>query len=140
MNLSAPATLCTGLVTLLAALIALWTVMLVGRVRRRSGISPPATTGSEDLECALRVQTNTVEQITIFLPALWLATLYFHGWLPPVAGILWCLGRIFYGLGYRPTKPQARLPGFALTIFASVALIILAGIGIVTTWLAASPS
>ena len=51
-----------------------------------TGIQPPAMTGDPELERALRVQGNTVEQFVIFLPALWLATLYFQGWVPPIAG------------------------------------------------------
>jgi glutathione S-transferase len=138
--LSAPATILSAAVTLLAVLIALWTVVLVGRTRSRVGIDPPATIGSPDLECALRIQANTVEQIVIFLPSLWLAALYFHGWIPPVIGFLWCLGRVLYGLGYRAAKPQARAPGFGIAILSNLALIILAGIGIVQTWMAASAS
>ena len=43
-------------------------------------------TGAPELERALRVQGNTVEQFVIFLPALWLAALYFQGWVPPHHG------------------------------------------------------
>ena len=134
MMLSAPAMLLTASATLLAALIALWTAILVVPARRRSGIMPPATTGSPQLECALRVQANTVEQIVIFLPALWLASLYFQGWIPGVLGLVWCVGRILYTLSYRAEKPGAREPGFMIAIFSTLALIILAGIGIVMAW------
>ena len=75
MTLSAPATLLTAAVTLLAVLVALWTAILVSRARRKAGIPPPAVTGSPDLECALRVQANTVEQFILFLPALWVAAI-----------------------------------------------------------------
>jgi glutathione S-transferase len=139
MILSAPATILTSLVTLLAVLVALGTAILVARTRRRVGISPPATTGSPELECALRVQGNTVEQIIIFLPSLWLAALYFQGWIPPVIGILWCLGRVLYALSYRASKPQARGPGFGIAIFSSLALIVLALVGIVQAWMATNP-
>jgi glutathione S-transferase len=138
MTLSAPATLLTAVATLLAALVALWTAILVARTRGRVKIPPPATTGSPELECALRVQANTVEQFIIFLPALWLAALYFQGWVPGVLGLSWCLGRILYALGYRVEKPGAREPGFFIAIFSTLALIVLAGFGIVQAWMAAS--
>lgn len=137
MTLSAPATLLTAVATLLAVLVALWTAILVARVRGRVKISPPATTGSPALECALRVQANTVEQFIIFLPALWLATLYFQGWIPGVLGLLWCLGRILYALGYQAARPQAREPGFFIGILSTMALIVLAAIGIVMAWMVA---
>ncbi|HEY2011251.1 MAG TPA: MAPEG family protein [Rhizomicrobium sp.] len=135
MTLSAPATLLSAIATLLAVLVALWTAILVARVRGRVGIKPPVMTGSPDLECALRVQANTVEQFIIFLPALWLAALYFQGWIPGILGLLWCLGRIVYALGYRAAKPQAREPGFFISILSTLALIVLAAIGIVRAWM-----
>jgi glutathione S-transferase len=134
MMLSAPATLLTATATLLAVLVALWTAILVSRTRGRVGIKAPAITGSPDLECALRVQANTVEQFIIFLPSLWLAALYFQGWIPGVLGIAWSVGRIVYALGYRADKPGGRAPGFFIAIFSTLTLIVLAGIGIVTAW------
>ena len=74
--------------------------ILVARARRATGIQPPAMSGDPRLERALRVQGNTVEQFVIFLPALWLAALYFQGWVPPIIGLVWCLGRIIYAFGY----------------------------------------
>jgi|SRR5579863_6927770 glutathione S-transferase len=137
MTLSAPAMLLTAVATLLAVLVALWTALRVAFTRGRVKIPPPATTGSPELECALRVQANTVEQFIIFLPALWLAALYFQGWIPGVLGLLWCLGRILYALGYRAEKPGGRERGFMVAMLSTLALIVLAAIGIVRAWIVA---
>jgi glutathione S-transferase len=131
MMLSAPATLLTAAVNLLAVLIALWTAILVSRTRRRVGISPPAMSGSPELDCAVRVQANTVEQFIIFLPALWLAAIYFQGWIPPLVGLAWCLGRIVYALCYTAGNPGKRAPGFLISIISTLALVILALFGLV---------
>ncbi len=136
MLLSAPAIILTAAVTMLAVLISLAFAIGVARARRRTGIDAPAMSGSPDLERALRIQGNTVEQFVIFLPALWLAALYFQGWWAPVIGLVWCLGRIIYSFIYGDAK--ARFPGFALTIFPTLILIVLAIIGIVKAWMAAS--
>jgi len=136
MMLSAPATLLTAAVTILAVLIALWSAILVARTRRQVGIQPPAMTGAPELDCALRAQANTVEQFILFLPALWVAALYFQGWIPPVIGLIWCLGRIVFVLGYKAANPGGRYPGFAIAIFSTLALLILGIIGIVTAWTA----
>ena len=136
MLLSAPAIILTAAVTMLAVLISLAFAIGVARARKRTGIDAPAMSGSPDLERALRIQGNTVEQFVIFLPALWLAALYFQGWWAPVIGLVWCLGRIVYSFIYGDAK--ARFPGFALTIFPTLILIVLAIIGIVRAWLAAS--
>jgi glutathione S-transferase len=138
MILSAPATILTAAVTLLAVLVTLWMAILVSRVRRRVGISPPAMTGSPELECALRAHGNTVEQFVMFLPALWLAALYFQGWVPPILGAVWCVGRIIYALTYKPAAPGNRFAGFALTIFPTLILLVLAVIGVVQAWMAAN--
>jgi glutathione S-transferase len=136
MMLSAPATLLTAIATVLAILISVWTAILVGRTRQRVKIDAPAMTGSPELERALRVQGNTLEQFDVFVPALWLAALYFQGWIPAALGLVWCLGRIVYAIGYGDHKQ--RFPGFALTILPTLILVILAVIGIVQAWMASA--
>ena len=137
MTLAAPATLLTGLVTLLAILIAIGTAILVARVRRSTGIQPPAMSGDARLERALRVQGNTVEGFIVFLPALWLAALYFQGWLPPIIGLIWCLGRVLYAAGYVADANRRHI-GFAICIFSVLILVVLAVIGIVQAWAVAT--
>jgi uncharacterized membrane protein YecN with MAPEG domain len=133
MQLASPAIVLTAAVTILAALISVAFAIGVARARRASRIDAPAMTGDPRLERALRIQGNTVEQIVIFLPALWMAALYFQGWAPPILGLVWCVGRIIYGFVYG-SRTQ-RFPGFALTIFPSLILIILAIIGVVNAWM-----
>lgn len=133
MILSAPATLLTGLVSLLAILITIGTAMLVARVRGKTGVFPPAMSGHPSVERALRVQGNTGESFIVFLPALWLAAVYFQGWAPPVIGLVWCLGRIAYAVGYM-ADPNRRHIGFGICMAAIFGLIILAAIGIIDAW------
>jgi uncharacterized membrane protein YecN with MAPEG domain len=137
MILAAPATLLTAFVTLLAILIAVGTALLVARTRRATGIMPPAMTGDPRLERALRVQGNTVEGFIAFLPALWLAALYFQGWLPPVIGLIWCLGRIAYAAGYMSDAGRRHL-GFTICMLSVLLLVILAVVGLVGAWTAAA--
>ena len=132
MMLAAPATILTGIVTLLAVLISLAFMIGVARTRFRVRIDAPAMSGHPDLERAVRIQANTVEQFVIFLPSLWLAALYFQGWLPPIIGLVWCLGRIIYAFVYGTHKQ--RFPGFALTILPTLILIVLAAIGLIGAW------
>ena len=135
MMLSAPATLLTAAVTLFSILVVIGTAILVARVRRSTGIQPPAMSGDPRLERALRVQGNTVEGFIVFLPALWLAALYFQGWVPPAIGLVWCLGRIFYAAGYVADAERRHL-GFAICMFSVLILVILAAIGIFGAWTA----
>jgi uncharacterized membrane protein YecN with MAPEG domain len=138
MILAAPATILTAAVTLLAVLVTLGLAIRVARTRTRLNILPPAMTGSPELDCVLRGHANTVEQFILFLPSLWVAALYFQGWIPPILGLLWCVGRIVFALGYKPANPKGRYPGFFLGMIAMLALIVLGAIGIVQAWIAAN--
>ena len=93
--------------------------------------------GDPRLERALRVQGNTVEGFIVFVPALWLAALYFQGWIPPIIGLLWCVGRILFAVGYMKA-PEKRALGFGISILSVLALVVLAAIGIVQAWMAVS--
>ena len=135
MTLAAPAILLTAVATVLAVLISVGTGILVARVRRRVNIWPPVMTGAPDLERAVRVQGNTLEQFVIFVPSLWLAALYFPGWYAPALGLVWCLGRVIYVWLYMNGKN--RIVGFSLTVYSTLLLVILAVIGIVQAWMAA---
>ena len=136
MLLSAPAIILTAAVTLLAVLISIAFAIHVARSRIRVGVDAPAMSGPRELEYALRIQGNTVEMLVIFLPSLWLAALYFPGWAAPILGLIWCAGRILYAFVYGDRA--ARFPGFALTIFPTLTLMILAAIGVFNAWVASS--
>ena len=47
-------------------------LMATGRARGRFGVPAPATTGNPSFERYFRVQQNTIEQLVIFLPSLYL--------------------------------------------------------------------
>lgn len=132
-----PTTLLSAAVTVLAVLFVFYTGLNVGRMRAKHKISAPAVTGTQEFECAYRVQVNTLEQFVMFVPLLWLATAYFHmlPWLPAVFGLVWVVGRLIYMQGYM-AAPEKRGTGFIITILSSLGLLILSIIGIVQSWMA----
>jgi glutathione S-transferase len=132
-----PTTLLSAAVTVLAVLFVFYTGLNVARMRGKHKISAPAVTGALEFECAYRVQVNTLEQFVMFLPLLWLATAYFHmlPWLPAVVGFVWIFGRLVYMQGYM-AAPEKRGTGFLITSLSSLALLILAIVGIVQAWVA----
>lgn len=140
-----PVTLATALITLLALIFYIWTGISVARARGKHGVKAPTMTGPAEFECAVRVQANTLEWLVVFVPALWLATVYFSpsmsilylSWLPPVLGAIWIVGRVIYKSGYM-TAPEKRETGFVISTLAALALIICALIGIFITWSAVS--
>jgi glutathione S-transferase len=132
-----PATILSAAVTILAVLFMIYCMWNVGKMRGKHGIKAPATTGPVEFESAIRVQENTVEQALMFLPLLWVATIYFRtlGWLPPLFGLIWVIGRFVYLQGYM-SAPERRSTGFTITALATVGLLVLSIIGVVQAWLA----
>ena len=63
----------TALVTVAAVVLTFVLSLRVGAMRQKHGVKAPATTGHPEFERANRVHQNTVEQLVLFLPLLWLA-------------------------------------------------------------------
>ena len=139
--INSPATLLTAIVTVLAVLMFFWTGLLVGRMRGKHDIKAPATTGNPEFECAFRVQMNTLEQIVIFLPLLWLSNSYFAmmPYLTGALGLVWIVGRIMYATGYM-ADPSKRSTGFLISLVATAGLLITTVIGLVQAWMALGAS
>ena len=60
-----------AVVTVLAVFQAFSFAYLVGKQRVKHGVKAAAITGEAEFERAFRIHQNTVEQMVIFLPALW---------------------------------------------------------------------
>ncbi len=130
-GIASPDMLYTAVVTILTVLLFFWMGLNVGRMRTKHGIKAPAMTGHDEFERAVRVHMNTMEGAIAFLPALWVAEIWFGGWVPPVAGLVWVVGRVIYMLGYM-AAPEKRETGFIIQAIALVVLIILAIWGVVS--------
>jgi glutathione S-transferase len=120
-----------SLVTIAALIVFFVVTINVGRARAKYGIKAPAMSGNPDFERVLRVQQNTLEQLSIFLPALWI----FANFVNPIAaaslGAIWVLGRIVYAWGYYQAA-EKRGPGFGISVMSTIVLILgsLVGIGL----------
>jgi hypothetical protein len=134
-----PAPLLTASVTILAVMFYFYTAFRVGNLRGAHAIAAPATVGHPIFERAYRVQMNTLEQMGMLLPSLWLAAFYPipMPWIAPLIGLIWVIGRIFYLRAYMK-DPATRLIGAALSGLTNLALIIIATAGVVRAWLALS--
>ncbi|MBV9991821.1 MAG: MAPEG family protein [Alphaproteobacteria bacterium] len=135
----AHASLLTAIVTVIALLMYFWTGFRVGGMRSKHGIKAPAVTGNFEFECAYRVQMNTLEQMVMFLPLLWLSNAYFMAWpyLTGALGLVWVVGRIVYAIGYMQ-DPSKREAGFIISALALLALLITTIWGIANAWIAVS--
>ncbi|MBB6253480.1 MAPEG family protein [Nitrospirillum iridis] len=124
----------TGLVTVLALLVYFWTIGQVARARHVLGVEAPSMDGPPAFQRMLRVQTNTLEQIVLFLPALWLSATIWGDHLTALIGLAWLVGRVLYAVGYY-AEAKKRTAGFSLSVFATLVLLIGSLIGLVRTLL-----
>lgn len=95
----------------------------VGAMRGKHGVKAPATIGHEEFERMNRVHINTMEQVVVFLPALWMHALYANPLWGAALGAVFIIGRFLYRAEYLK-DPGSRSPGFTMTITASLVLLI----------------
>ena len=128
------------IVVCLALVEFLYFAISVAGARGRYKVAAPAVTGNEIFERYLRVQMNTLEQVVLFLPVLWLATIYpvFSGYLAPGLGLIWIIGRVLYASGYM-AEARKRSSGFLISGITVIALLVLSIIGIIHAWLVTRP-
>ncbi len=110
-----------AIVVLLALVEFIVFTMLVGRARIRCNIKAPATTGHPVFERYFRVQQNTLEQLIVFVPAIWLFGVYVSPLWAAGLGLLFVIGRMVYLVGY-VAEPGKRAPGFGLSFLANIVL------------------
>ncbi len=108
----------TAIATCLALLLYIVLFARVGAARGKYNIPAPATTGHPAFERAFRIQANTGEQLLVFLPSLWLFSLYIAPLWASVLGFVWIAGRIVYAVSYS-RDPQRRTFGFMVGSLAS---------------------
>jgi glutathione S-transferase len=73
---------------------------LVGRARGKYGIRAPAMTGHPDFERANRVHINTLENLIIFVPAVWIFATYVSPLYAAILGAAFVVARAVYAIGY----------------------------------------
>jgi uncharacterized membrane protein YecN with MAPEG domain len=111
-----------AIVTIAALLVYAWMIARIGPVRAKTGIHAPTMTGDPILERHIRVQTNTLEWLVIFLPSLWLFAIYWSDLVATILGAIWIVGRIVYALGY-VADPGKREAGFIIQALAAAILL-----------------
>ncbi len=119
----------TALVTVAAVALTFVLAFRVGGLRQKHGISAPATTGHPEFERGNRVHQNTIEQLVLFLPLLWLATSVLGDAITALFGAVWIVGRAVYANAYA-RDAAARGPGMVITTVPFAALLLAALWGI----------
>ena len=113
----------TALVTVAALVLTFVLSIQVGNMRRKHGVMAPASTGHPEFEAANRIHQNTIEQLVLFLPVLWLALYVLGDAITGLIGAVWIIGRIVYANAYA-RDPATRGPGMGLTMLPTVVLLL----------------
>lgn len=120
----------TAIVTALALFVYIWVILKVGGARAKYGVKAPSIDGPPEFQRVFRVQQNTLEQLALFLPALWLYAAAWGDLGAGIIGLVWPIGRVVYALGYY-NAAEKRAAGFGLTFLPSAILLIGGTIGAV---------
>lgn len=119
----------TAWTTLAALGVYFWTFAMAALARIKYKVPAPSMDGPLGFQSAQRVQANTLEQLPMMLVPLWLCASYLGDSWAAAGGMLWCVARVLYGLGYYK-DPAKREFGFVAGMVASALLILGAVVGL----------
>ena len=97
--------------------------MLVGKARGTYEIKAPAISGHPIFERYYRVHMNTLEQLTVFIPAILIFGYFGNATVAAGLGLVFLVGRVMFLLGY-VKDPAKRGPGFLIGYIPTVVLLI----------------
>jgi uncharacterized MAPEG superfamily protein len=112
-----------AIVTVLALLQFTWFGIQVGSMRVKHDIKAPAMFGQSEFDRMYRVHYNTLEQLVVFLPALWLYAHMVNPLWGAGLGVVYLIARFIYRGAYLK-DPAGRSMGFTLTILPTAVMLI----------------
>jgi len=112
-----------AIVTVLALLQFTWFGIQVGSLRAKHDIKAPAMSGQTEFDRMYRIHYNTMEQLVVFLPALWLYAHMVNPLWGTGLGVVYLIGRFIYRVSYLK-DPASRSAGFTLSFLPSAIMLI----------------
>ena len=112
-----------AIVTALALLQTFVFAFQVGQARVKHSINAPSTTGSDEFDRAFRVHQNTIEQLVIFVPSLWMFGHYVDAQIGAGVGMVFVIARMIYRSAYRG-DPTSRGTGFSIGALSMMILLV----------------
>jgi hypothetical protein len=102
------------IVTVLAFMQFIYFGIQSAKARGKAGLMAPVTTGDPDYERKFRVHQNTMEQLVILVPTMWLFAYYVKPLWAAGFGVVFIVGRFVYRASYLK-DPGSRTPGFMMS-------------------------
>ena len=85
-----------AMITVMILIQVLFFGVQVGKARSKYNVQAPAVSGNEIFERHYRIHQNTIEQIVIFVPSLWMFGYYVNENIGEVLGLLILIGRFVF--------------------------------------------
>jgi len=124
-----------AIITVLALMQTYAFAIQVGQARVKHGVNAPDTSGHEEFDRMFRIHQNTLEQLILFVPALWIFGLYVQALAGAGIGLVFLIGRFIYRRAYLK-DPASRGLGFGLGAVALAVLMLGGLVGAVMSYLA----
>lgn len=112
-----------AIIVVLALLQYSYFSLQVGKARGTYEVSAPAVSGHPVFERYYRVQMNTLEQLIVFIPAVFLFGYYGHALVAAALGAVYLVGRSLFARSY-VADPAKRSLGFMLSYLPTLVLLI----------------
>lgn len=112
-----------AIITILALMQFVYFGIRVGQMRGKHEVKAPEMVGDPEFMRMFRIHQNTMEQLVVFVPALWI---FAHYWEPKwgaAIGVIYIASRFVYYLGYLK-DPKDRGRGFGIGFVAITVLLI----------------
>ena len=123
-----------AIVTALALLQTFVFAFQVGQARVKHSVDAPATSGDDEFDRVFRIHQNTIEQMIIFVPSLWMFGYYVDAKIGAGVGLVFVIARLVYRSAYRG-NPKSRGTGFSIGALSMMILLVGGLIGAVMSLL-----
>lgn len=111
------------IVTILALAQYVFFAIKVGGAHQKYGVKVPAMFGDDQFDRVHRVHQNTLEQLVVLIPALWLYAHYVNPLWGAGLGVVYIIGRFIYSASY-VKDPSNRTLGFMLSFLPSAVMMV----------------
>lgn len=122
-------------ITVLAAMSLFYFGIRESMARRKFDVPPPNSHGHPGFDRAHRVHYNTIEQLWIFLPSLWIFSYTVSPLWSAIIGVVWLIGRHVYAIAYYADEKK-RSTGFGISSLATMSVMIGSLIGVIMALIA----
>ena len=112
-----------AIVTSLALLQVVYFAFQVGSARQKHGVSAPTTTGHDEFERYNRVHQNTMEQLIVFLPSMWMFGYFIDPYWASGIGLVFVVSRLVYRHAYI-NDPKSRSGAFGIGFLTMAILLV----------------